>query len=132
MFRFSYITTRYQNVNPGVGSGMWGRGWTYDNQIFLWSPKGFLTGSQTTPNSIMMSFGFERADMNCGSACTAGGGNVTSGYHQLTVLNREAALWYWLQPSLGVGMWWHYWTTSNTNIIESRINNGYPFNNPLC
>jgi len=127
MFRALYITTRYSNINKGTdstlnttgtnnirGAGMWGRGFTLDHQIFLWSPKGFLTGSQTTPNSVMMSFGFERADMNCGRGCDAS--PSTGSFHSQTVLNREAALWYWLQPSLGVGMWWHYWTTANTPI----------------
>ncbi len=127
MFRALYITTRYANVNGGVdsttntagttnvhGSGMWGRGWTLDNQVFLWSPKGFFTGSQTTPNSVMFSFGFERAMMNCGQGCDASPG--AGSFHSQVVINREVALWYWLQPSLGVGMWSHHWTTANTPV----------------
>ena len=93
---------------------MFGRGFTIDNQIFLWSPKGFLTGSQTTPNSVMLSFGFERADMGCGRGCDASPG--AGAFHSQTVLNRETALWYWVAPSFGVGMWWHHWTSSNTPI----------------
>jgi len=113
MARAVYVTTRYANVNnPGIGSGIRGRGFTIDNQLMVWSPKGFLTGSQTTPNTVMLSFGFERADMNCGSACDAS--PSTGSFHAQTVLNRETALWYWLRPSLGVGMWWHYWTSANT------------------
>jgi hypothetical protein len=119
MFRALYITTRYSSKNSDGdslrGAGMWGKGWTLDNQVFLWSPKGFFTGSQTTPNSIMFSFGFERADMNCGRGCDASPGGGAA-FHSQTVLNREAALWYWLQPSLGVGMWYHRWTTANTPI----------------
>jgi hypothetical protein len=112
MFRYAYVTTRYQSTDPGVGSGVWGRGWTLDNQIFLWSPKGFLTGSQTTPNSVMFSWGFERAVMDCGRACDASPSTGT--FHHQQVTNRETALWYWIQPSLGVGMWSHWWTTTNT------------------
>jgi hypothetical protein len=119
--RAVWLKSQYQNRDPGVGSGIWGRGFTIDNQIFVWSPKGFLTGSQTTPNSIMLSFGFERADMNCGRACDASPG--TGSFHSQTVLNRETALWYWLQPSLGVGMWWHYWTTANTP-YRTQVANG--------
>ena len=60
--------------------------------------EGFPTGSQTTPNTVMLSFGFERADMNCGAGCDASPG---AGYfHSQTILNRETALWYWIQPSL--------------------------------
>ena len=121
MFRAVYAYTRYNSVNPGVGSGMWGRGFTFDHQLMLWSPKGFLTGSQTTPNTVMVSFGFERADMNCGSACDAS--PSTGSFHSQTVLNRETALWYWIRPSLGVGMWHHYWTSSNTP-YRTQVANG--------
>lgn len=111
-FRAVYVSTRYANINPGVGSGISGRGFTFDNQFNLWSPKGFFTGSQTTPNSVIFSWGFERADMNCGRSCDASTG--TGSFHSQSVINRETALWYWLRPSLGVGMWHHWWTTSNT------------------
>jgi hypothetical protein len=113
MTRFVYVTTRYENRDPGRGSGLWGRGWTIDHQLMLWSPKGFFTGSQTTPNTVQVSFGFERAMMDCGNACDASPGGGAA-YHHQQVTNREVALWYWLRPSLGVGMWWHWWTTSNT------------------
>jgi len=113
MFRTVYVYTRYNSVDPGIGRGMWGRGFTFDHQLMLWSAKGgFLTGSQTTPNTVMISWGFERADMNCGRGCDASPG--TGSFHSQTILNRETALWYWIQPSLGVGMWHHYWTTANT------------------
>ena len=111
MFRAVYVSTRYEGAQDGL-RGIWGRGWTVDNQIFLWSPKGVLTGSQTTPNSLMLSFGFERADMSCGKGCDASPG--TGAFHNNMILNRETALWYWIQPSLGVGTWWHYWQSANT------------------
>ena len=53
MFRAVYVFTRYNSVDPGLGRGMAGKGWTIDNQLMVWSPKGFLTGSQTTPNTVM-------------------------------------------------------------------------------
>ena len=113
MFRAVWVKTQYKGNDDGF-RGIEGQGWTIDHQIFLWSPKGFLTGSQTTPNSIMFSFGFERADMNCGKGCDAS--PSTGAFHAQTVLNREVALWWWLRPSLGVGTWFHSWTTSNTPV----------------
>jgi len=121
MFRAVYVTTRYANERSTGGNGLWGRGFTLDNQIFLWSPKGFMTGSTNMPNSLMLSFGFERADMDCGRNCDAS--PSTGSFHSQTVLNRETALWYWLRPGLGVGMWWHYWTTSNTP-YRTQVANG--------
>ena len=115
MLRAVWLKSQYRGKQDGF-RGVEGQGWTIDNQIFLWSPKGFFTGSQTTPNSIMFSWGFERGDMNCGRGCDASGGNGTNAFHANTVLNRETALWWWVRPSLGVGMWWHYWTAKNTPV----------------
>jgi hypothetical protein len=119
MFRAVWLKTQYKNRNTDStdelrGAGMWGKGWTIDHQLMLWSPKGFLTGSQTTPHTLMASFGFERAEMDCGRGCDASPG--AGSFHHQTVLNREAALWYWIQPSLGIGMWWHWWTSANTPV----------------
>ena len=119
MIRGVYVSTRYKNRNTDAtdglrGAGMWGKGWTLDNQLMLWSPKGFFTGSQTTPNTLMASFGFERAEMDCGSGCDASPG--AGSFHHQTILNRETALWWWIQPSLGLGIWHHYWTANNTPV----------------
>jgi hypothetical protein len=113
MFRGVWLKTQYEGRNDNQ-RGLEGTGWTIDHQLMLWSPKGFLTGSQTTPGTIMVSFGFERGDMNCGVGCDASPG--AGAFHSNVVLNREAALWYWIQPSLGVGVWWHYWTAKNTPV----------------
>jgi hypothetical protein len=113
MFRAVWVKTQFEGRQDGIG-GIEGRGWTVDNQIFLWSPKGFLTGSQTTPHSIMFSAGFERGDMTCGQGCDASPG--AGEFHSNTVLNREVALWWWIRPSLGLGTWAHWWTSSNTPV----------------
>jgi hypothetical protein len=110
-FRAVWVKTQYEGKRDGI-RGLEGTGWTIDNQIFLFSPKGLFTGSQTTPGSLMLSWGFERADMNCGLGCDASPG--TGSFHSNTILNRETALWYWIQPSLGVGTWWHWWQAANT------------------
>jgi hypothetical protein len=113
MLRAVWLKSQYEGRQDTL-RGVEGTGWTIDNQIFLWSPKGFFTGSQTTPNSIMLSFGFERGDMNCGRGCDAS--PSTGSFHANTVLNRETALWYFIRPSLAVGTWWHHWTTANTPV----------------
>ena len=75
---------------------------TIDNQLMVWSPKGFLTGSQTTPNTVMFSWGFERADMNCGAGCDAspGAGNfhsqtlIESGNGTVVLDSTELGCWH--------------------------------------
>ncbi len=113
MLRAVALKTKFEGKDDGLG-GITGKGWTIDNQIFVWSPKGFFTGSQTTPNSIQVSVGLERGDMECGAGCDAS--PSTGSFHRNTVLNREAALWYWVRPSFGLGMWAHWWTSSNTPV----------------
>jgi hypothetical protein len=120
MFRAVYVATKYEGKDDGL-RGLKGRGWTLDNQLMLWSPKGWLTGSQTTPNTIMISWGFERGDMECGLGCDASPG--AGAFHQNSVINREAALWWWVRPSLGIGMWTHWWTTANTP-VNTQVGTG--------
>jgi hypothetical protein len=113
MFRAVWVKTQYEGKDDGL-RGLEGQGWTVDNQIFLWSPKGIFTGSQTTPNSIMFAVGFERGDMNCGVGCDASPG--AGAFHSNTIINREAALWWWIRPSLALGTWTHWWTSANTPV----------------
>jgi hypothetical protein len=120
MFRAVYVKTQYEGKDDGL-RGLRGKGWTLDNQIFLWSPKGFFTGSQTTPNSIMLSAGFERGDMNCGYGCDASPGD--GAYHSQSIINREVALWWWIRPSFGLGTWYHWWTTANTP-VNTQVGSG--------
>jgi len=107
------------------------RGWLIGDDLYMWSPKGFLTGSSTTPGSILVGTHFERAQININ--CTGGGGTGTpspnaspgsipcgSGnfagpnatgiggtigqFHRNTILLREWDLWYVLAPRMNVGV----------------------------
>ncbi|TMA89079.1 MAG: hypothetical protein E6J74_25855 [Deltaproteobacteria bacterium] len=86
------------------------------HDLFLWSPKGFLTGSATTPNSILVGTHFERADMSLGCngstgiPCTAAGLNIPASalghlgqFHRNRILLREWDLWYFIAPRMSVG-----------------------------
>ena len=86
------------------------------HDLFLWSPKGFLTGSATTPGSILVGTHFERNDMSVdcnGStgipcAATGIGGHITQ-FHRTRVLLRESDLWYFIAPrmSAGINVLWY-------------------------
>jgi hypothetical protein len=86
------------------------------HDLYLWSPKGFLTGSATTPNSILVGTHFERNDMSVdcsnrpgggssGILCanTGIGGHITQ-FHRNTILLREWDLWYVIAPRMNVGL----------------------------
>ena len=81
------------------------------HDLFLWSPKGFLTGSATTPGSILTGTHFERVNMNCtGGDCST----INSGdYHRIRVLLREWDLWYFIAPRMSVGLNVLWYDSSN-------------------
>jgi hypothetical protein len=93
------------------GNTVDGFAWSITNELFLWSPKGFLTGSSRTPHSVLMGWSFKRADMDCGTGqdCTPGSSTSSKGH----LVKRELDLWYFLRPGLSVGMWWNWWSTPN-------------------
>ena len=45
-----------------------GQNFLIGHDLYVWSPKGFLTGSATTPGSILTGTHFERVDMSLGCA----------------------------------------------------------------
>jgi hypothetical protein len=80
-----------------------GQSFLIGHDIYLWSPKGFLTGSATTPGSILFGTHFERVDMSCTSAArcdTINGGQ----FHRNRILLREWDLWYVIAPRMNVGL----------------------------
>jgi hypothetical protein len=116
--RAQYFTSRTEGRDDDF-RGIWGRGFEVSQQVFLWSPKGFFTGSASTPGSLLLGFAFERGDAQCGvPGCSeahftsAGASNV----QRITILNREIGLWYWVRRGLSIGTWWHYWHASNTPV----------------
>jgi hypothetical protein len=78
------------------------------HDLYVWSPKGFLTGSSTTTGSVLVGTHFERTDIS--SSCTKNvdcGGNATALINQFTrnrILLREWDLWYVIAPRMNVGV----------------------------
>jgi hypothetical protein len=88
--------------------------WKFINELFVWSPKGFLTGSPITPNSLLMGWSFERSEAECGrpncdEAATAGG----SQFERNRVLVRELDFSYFFRPSLNLLLAWRWYDASN-------------------
>ena len=79
------------------------------HDLFLWSPKGWLTGTAQTPGSILVGTHFERDNFNCNNCPNINGGQ----YHRERVLLREWDLWYFIAPAMSVGVNWIWYDASN-------------------
>jgi hypothetical protein len=104
----------------GVGIDHHAKNFLIAHDIFLWSPKGFMTGSTTTPGSILFGQHFERNDYSAGcgqgkAVCTtdingvAGVIGGASQFHRNRILLREWDLWYFLpnRMSVGIAVLWY-------------------------
>jgi len=92
--------------------GVNAKGWLIANELYLWSPKGFLTGTFTTPGAVQWGWSFGRWEADCGegSDCAPGDG----AYRQVHLLQREMNLWYTVRAGLRLGLQWNWWESSNT------------------
>jgi hypothetical protein len=103
----SFQTSEDRGVTPGKKRA---NNFLIGHDIYLWSPKGFLTGSATTPGSILFGTHFERVNMSCGDHInTALTGRNCEGaqfaqFHRNRILLREWDLWYVIAPRMNVGL----------------------------
>ena len=68
------------------------------HDLFIWSPKGFLTGSATTPGSILLGYSFERNDLSC-NACTGG---HFGDFHRNRIILNQWGIAYFFAPRMSV------------------------------
>jgi hypothetical protein len=89
-----------------------GNSFLIGHDLFLWSPKGFLTGSSSTAGSILVGTHFERVNMSCETAARCAGINGGQ-FHRNRILLREADLWYFIAPRMSVGASFLWYDASN-------------------
>jgi hypothetical protein len=99
-----------------------GQVWLVGHDLFLWSPKGFLTGSANTAGSILAGYHFERVDVSVG--CGGNTGIICSGghlpqFHRNRIILNEWDLWYFIRPRMSVGMSVLWYDASN---LDNRLN----------
>ena len=136
-----------QNVHPVESIDSLGRTegrvFLIGHDLFLWSPKGPLTGSSTEPGSILFGTHFERNDVTCnggggkhGSFTYAGksptgadteysycGNNSVGGgpgFNRNTILVREWDLWYFLMSRASIGISYLWYDAANLNATARR------------
>ncbi len=113
--RSMYDWQRSEDRGTGIGTGASGGQRPKEGSVFLighdmylWSPKGWLTGSSTTAGSILFGYHFERTDMSVG--CNGGTGipcpaTLNSGdFHRNSIRLNEWDLWYFIAPRMSVGV----------------------------
>jgi len=109
------------DASPGIGKTE-GTSWLIAHELFLWSPKGFLTGSAGTPGSVLFGTHFERNSVNCNAGGGKGGalgsaagcgGNGLGGFNRNVVLVREWDLYYFLMNQVSIGVTWIWYDAKN-------------------
>jgi hypothetical protein len=130
------MTTEGGHDDGGTRANKRSHGWLIGDDLYVWSPKGFLTGSATTPGSILAGTHFERAQINVDCSNKPGpgtilcsqtgiGGTITQ-YHRNTVLLREWDLWYVIAPRMnaGINILWYNADNLGNGVGQSGYNLG--------
>jgi hypothetical protein len=114
----SWQTNEDKGGTPGKKRA---QGWGIGHDLFLWSPKGFLTGSSATPGSVYFGSHFERNNEWCETAarCSAINGGE---FHRIRVLLREWDLWYFVAPRMSIGA--HLLWYDSSNLRTGKFNAG--------
>ncbi len=123
------IVATTSTTNLGSVGSKGARNFLIGHDLFLWSPKGFLTGDSNTPGSVLFGTHFERTDVHCnvggqvrdissvgdiGASATCNRITLTAAtsrpeFTRNRILVREWDLWYFIAPraSVGVNLLWY-------------------------
>jgi hypothetical protein len=97
-----------------------GKSFLVGHDLFLWSPKGFLTGSSTTTGSVLIGTHFERVDMSLGCNGATGIPCPATGhlgeFHRNRILLREGDIWYFIAPRMSIGTSVLWYDASNLRV----------------
>ncbi len=126
----AFLNSQDGNFTPGnTAAILRGKKTAHDfligHDLFLWSPKGFLTGSPNTPGSILVGTHFERTDVSCNTppagrcnAATVNGGQ----FHRGVYVIREWDLWYFIAPRMSIGGHLLWYNASNlTTQVQQNL-----------
>ena len=117
------IVATTSTTNLGSVGGKGARNFMIGHDLFLWSPKGFLTGDSNTAGSVLFGTHFERTDVHCNigggiktlpdnapcNRITLSSSTSRSEFTRNRILVREWDLWYFIAPraSIGVNLLWY-------------------------
>jgi hypothetical protein len=118
----SFMQAADGNFKPGPVAAKQGKKRGHDfmigHDLYLWSPKGWLTGSANTPGSVLVGTHFERTDVSCATPrCPAINGGQ---FHRGTYVIREWDLWYFIAPRMSIGGHLLWYNASNLTTTVQR------------
>jgi len=93
----------------GAGVDQEARNFLIGHDLYVWSPKGLLTGSSSTPGSLLAGYHFERNDYRCGHTRGAAMCAVGAQFSRNRIIVNEWDLWYFFMSgkSLGISTLWY-------------------------
>src|SRR4029453_6818207 len=118
----SFMQAADGNFTPGPVVAKQGKKRAHDfmigHDLFLWSPKGWLTGTANTPGSVLVGTHFERTDVSCDTARrpAINGGQ----FHRGSYVIREWDLWYFIAPRMSIGGHLLWYDASNLTTTVQR------------
>jgi hypothetical protein len=103
-----------QGGTPGRKKG---NSFLIGHDLFVWSPKGWLTGSANTAGSVLLGTHFERVDMSCETAALCD--DINEGqFHRARVILREWDIWYFIRPRMSMGLNFLWYDAAN--LVQGR------------
>jgi len=125
----SFMQAHDGNFKPGPIPLLRGKkrahDWLIGHDLFLWSPKGWLTGSANAPGSVLVGTHFERTDVSCAvPRCQSGPGapGTLSQFHRNAIILREWDLWYFIAPRMSIGGSLLWYNASNlTTTVQQNL-----------
>ena len=115
---------RYTNSGGATGK-VEGNMFLIGHDLFLWSPKGFLTGSANTTGSVLFGTHFERTDVSCTTAARCSSLNGGQ-FHRNRIILREWDLYYFVAPRMSIGssLLWYDAANLQTGTNNAAVNLG--------
>ena len=103
----------YRDADDNRGVDQKARNFLIGHDLYVWSPKGLLTGSSRTPGSVLAGYHFERNNNSCGhtrdlAPCASG-----NEFSRNRVIVNEWDLWYFFMSGKSLGISILHYDASN-------------------
>ena len=107
--RAIYGTMNYNDLDPKPKV----YNWLIALDQYIWSPKGWLTGSPNQAGSILFGTHFEQDNVWCNRSSPGCLAQNSGQFHRNTVLVREWDLWYFIAPAMSMGAHFVWYNANN-------------------